>query len=165
MAAVEYVSVSSQVDIETADLAREQQELDNMPEEELQELADIYVSRGLDKKLVHEVAVQLTAHNALEAHARDELGINEITQANPLQAALASGAAFLVGGVLPLLVSLFMPLDNMVIYQYVFAILFLVILGTLSALTGGSKVINSIFRITLWGSLAMGVTAYVGSLF
>ena len=118
-----------------------------------------------DKKLAHEVAVQLTAHNALEAHARDELGINEITQANPLQAALASGAAFLVGGVLPLLVSLFMPLDNMVIYQYVFAILFLVILGTLSALTGGSKVINSIFRITLWGSLAMGVTAYVGSLF
>ena len=165
MAAGEYVSVSSQVDIETADLEREKQELKEMPEMELQELAAIYEQRGLDKSTALEVAKQLTAHNALEAHARDELGISELTQAQPLQAALASGAAFTFGGVLPLLVSIFLPLKNMVVYQYVFATLFLIILGIVAAKTGGSIVWKAVVRITFWGTIAMGVTALVGYLF
>lgn len=165
MAAGEYVSVSSQVDIETADLKREQEELETMPEAELKELAKIYEERGLDENLAMQVAMQLTAHNALEAHARDELGINEITQAKPLQAALASGAAFIFGGTLPLLISLFLPLAQMVWYQYVFAIIFLVLLGSVAAKAGGSNVFKAIARITFWGTAAMGVTALVGYLF
>lgn len=165
MAAGEYVSVSSQSDIETADLAREQQELEDTPELELLELAAIYEKRGLDKATALEVAKQLTAHNALEAHARDELGIHEINQAQPLQAALASGAAFVFGGALPFLVSLFAPLERMVICQYSFAILFLALLGSLAAKAGGSSVPIAIGRITFWGTIAMGITAFVGYLF
>ena len=125
MAAGEYVSVSSQSDIENADLKREKKELENMPESELEELSELYVKRGLDKKLALQVASQLTKHNALESHARDELGINEISKPKPLQAALASGASFISGGILPLMVSIFAPIHLMVIYQYSFSIIFL----------------------------------------
>jgi len=165
MAAGEYVSVSSQVDIETADIKREKAGLIDMPEMELVELAQIYENRGLDTELAMRVAIQLTDHNALEAHARDELGINEITQANPLQAAMASGAAFVVGGVMPMLVSLFAPVRSMVISQYIFAIIFLIILGVTSARTGGTKTLKPVLRITFWGTMAMGFTALVGYLF
>lgn len=165
MAAGEYVSVSSQSDIETADLERETRELEDMPEEELLELAKIYVQRGLDKDLAHKVAEQLTEHDALGAHARDELGINEITQAKPLEAAFASGAAFVFGGALPVLVALFADVKQMVYLQYVFAIVFLIILGTVAARAGGSSIKRAILRVTFWGTIAMGITAYIGSLF
>lgn len=165
MAAGEYVSVSSQVDVESSDLEREKNELKTIPESELNELAKIYESRGLDKETALKTAVQLTAHNALEAHARDELGMNEITQAKPMQAALASGASFLVGGIFPVLVSLFLPLKNMVWYQYIFALIFLILLGAIAAKSGGSSVYKAVLRITFWGTVAMGITALVGYLF
>ena len=165
MAAGEYVSVSSQSDIETADLNREQQELDEFPEEELHELAKIYKNRGLTNELSLEVAKQLTQHNALEAHARDELGINDISQAKPLQAAFASGAAFVFGGILPIIVALYVELNQMIIFQYSFSILFLALLGAVAAKTGGSSVWKSIVRITFWGTLAMLLTALIGYLF
>ncbi len=165
MAAGEYISVSSQSDIETADLKREQKELDIMPEIELQELADLYEQRGLDKDLSLQVARELTKRNALEAHARDELGINEITTARPMQAALASAASFISGGILPLLVSIFAPLKQMLISQYAFAIVFLAILGAVSARTGGAPLGKAVIRICFWGTVAMGITAFVGYLF
>ena len=165
MAAGEYVSVSSQSDIETADLKREQTELDNMPEAELKELAKIYQDRGLERGLAMQVAVQLTKHNELEAHARDELGINEITEPKPLQASLASGLSFVSGGLLPLLVSLFAPIRYMVIYQYSFSIVFLALSGAVAAKAGGSSVTKGILRICFWGTVAMGITALVGYLF
>ena len=165
MAAGEYVSVSSQSDIEQSDLEREQKELEEMPDQELQELADIYESRGLDKATAFEVAKQLTAHNALEAHARDELGIQEMTRANPLQAAIASSISFLVGGLLPFLVAIFWPIQSMIYAQYIFAIIFLITLGAVSAKTGGSNVMKSIARITFWGTVAMAMTALVGHWF
>ncbi len=165
MAAGEYVSVSSQSDIETADLERETRELEDMPEEELLELAKIYVRRGLDKELAHQVAEQLTEHDALGAHARDELGINEITQAKPLEAAFASGAAFVFGGALPVLVAVFADVQQMVYLQYIFAIIILTILGTVAARAGGSSIKRAIIRVTFWGTIAMGITAYIGSLF
>lgn len=165
MAAGEYVSVSSQTDIEKADIAREKVELEEMPEEELQILAQIYEERGLKKETALLVAKEFTEHNALQAHVRDELGINEISQANPLQAALASGAAFTLGGVMPLLVSIFLPLPEMVYYQYGFALLFLILLGAMAAKTGGSSITKAILRITFWGTVAMGLSALVGHLF
>jgi VIT1/CCC1 family predicted Fe2+/Mn2+ transporter len=165
MAAGEYVSVSSQSDIEQADLVREKQELIDTPETELIELAKIYEKRGLDKALALEVATKLTEHDALEAHARDELGINEIMQAKPLQAALASGAAFVFGGFLPLLAAFFAPLSQMIYLQYAFAMVFLIVLGTMAAKAGGSSVLKAVGRITFWGTVAMGATAYVGYLF
>lgn len=165
MAAGEYVSVSSQVDIETADINRERDALIDMPEMELVELAQIYEERGLDTELAMRVAVQLTDHNALEAHTRDELGINEVTQANPLQAAVASGASFIVGGIMPMLVSIFAPVKSMVFSQYIFAIVFLALLGMASARTGGTQVLKPVLRITFWGTMAMGATALVGYLF
>ena len=165
MAAGEYVSVSSQSDIETADLKREQQELDEYPEEELQELAKIYSNRGLTPELSLEVAKQLTQHNALEAHARDELGINEISQAKPLQAAFASGAAFIFGGIMPIIVALYSKIDSMILFQYAFSILFLALLGAIAAKTGGSSIWKAIIRITFWGTLAMLLTALIGYLF
>lgn len=165
MAAGEYVSVSSQSDIESADLNREQQELDEFPEEELHELAKIYKNRGLTNELSLEVAKQLTQHNALEAHARDELGINDISQAKPLKAAFASGAAFVFGGILPIIVALYVELNQMIIFQYSFSILFLALLGAVAAKTGGSSVWKSIIRITFWGTLAMLLTALIGYLF
>ena len=165
MAAGEYVSVSSQYDTEAADLIREKRELDTMPEIELKELSKLYVKRGLDKGLAMQVATQLTKHNALEAHAKDELGINELTKPKPLQAALASWASFVAGGILPLLVSIFSPIKYMVIYQYSFAIVFLAISGAVAAKVGGSNIIKSMIRICFWGTVAMGMTALVGYLF
>ncbi|WP_028283517.1 VIT1/CCC1 transporter family protein [Olleya marilimosa] len=165
MAAGEYVSVSSQTDIEKADLAREHKELEEMPEQELEELTKIYEKRGLSKNLAYQVAKELTAHNALEAHARDELGINEITQAHPLQAALSSGAAFTFGGILPVLVAMFGSITKMEYLQYGFAILFLTVLGAIAAKVGGSSIKKAIIRITFWGTVAMVLTAAVGYLF
>lgn len=165
MAAGEYVSVSSQTDIEKADIEREKQELIEMPEIELLRLAEIYEKRGLKKETALTVAKELTEKDALGAHIRDELGINEISQARPIQAAFASGAAFTIGGILPLLVTLFLPLKDMEYYLYGFAIFFLVILGALAAKTGGSSIGKAIIRITFWGTIAMGLTALVGYLF
>lgn len=165
MAAGEYVSVSSQTDLEKSDLERERIELRDYPEEELIELAEIYEERGLEKDLALKVAEQLSSHDALEAHARDELGINDMTQAKPLQAALASGAAFIFGGILPVIAALFVPLNQMILLQYLLAMAFLVILGTFAAKAGGSSVKKAIIRITFWGTVAMGVTAYIGHLF
>ncbi len=165
MAAGEYVSVSSQSDIEKADLKREKAELEEMPEAELLELAGIYEKKGLDKELSIKVAEQLTAHNALEAHARDELGISDITEAKPLQAALASGTSFISGGILPVIAALLVPVKQMVYIQYGVALLFLIILGTIAAKAGGSSVGKAITRITFWGTVAMGTTAFIGHLF
>jgi len=165
MAAGEYVSVSSQTDIETADVERERQELEDMPEIELQRLAEIYENRGLMKETALAVAKELTAKDALGAHVRDELGINEISQAKPIQAAFSSGAAFTVGGILPLLVVLFLPLGQMEYTLYVFALFFLIILGIVAAKAGGSSIGKAILRITFWGTVAMGLTAMVGYLF
>ena len=165
MAAGEYVSVSSQTDIEKADIEREKIELKEMPEEELSILAQIYENRGLKRETALLVAKELTETDALAAHVRDELGINEISQANPLQAALASGAAFTVGGVLPLLVTLFAPVQNMEYWLYGFTIVFLGILGTVSAKVGGSNIMKAIMRIIIWGTIAMILSALVGYLF
>jgi VIT1/CCC1 family predicted Fe2+/Mn2+ transporter len=165
MAAGEYVSVSSQEDTEKADLLREKRELEEMPETELKELAKIYEGRGVSKETALQVATELTAHNALEAHARDELGINEITQAKPLQAAVASFGSFAVGALLPFLVSLFAPIHQMVYFQYGFSIIFLMLLGAVSARAGGSRIGIAVLRICFWGTVAMGITALIGHLF
>ena len=165
MAAGEYVSVSSQTDIEKADIEREQKELEEMPEEELKMLAQIYEKRGLKKETAMTVALELTQHDALGAHIRDELGINEISQAHPIQAALASGSSFIAGGVLPLLVVLFAPLKGMEYWLYGFTIISLVLLGALAAKTGGSSIMKAVLRVTIWGTIAMGLSAFVGSLF
>lgn len=165
MAAGEYVSVSSQSEIEKADLDREQIELETMPVVELHELKQIYIKRGLTEAVALEVAIQLTEHNALEAHARDELGIHEITQAKPLQAAWYSGAAFTIGGGLPVIVGFIAPIEYMEYIQYLCAILFLVTLGAIAAKTGGSKIGRAVIRVTLWGTLAMGATAFIGYVF
>ena len=165
MAAGEYVSVSSQEDTEKADLLREKRELEEMPEIELQELAKIYEKRGVSKKTALQVATELTAHDALAAHARDELGINEISQAKPLQAALASFGSFALGALLPFCVSLLAPIKQMVYFQYGFSIVFLMILGAVSARTGGSKIGIAVLRICFWGTVAMGITAFVGHIF
>lgn len=165
MAAGEYVSVSSQSDIETADLEREKKELETMPEVELKELAKIYQKRGLDSKLSMQVALQLTKHDALEAHAKDELGINEFTQPKPLIAALASGASFISGGILPFFVSLFAPVNLMVYLLYGFSTVFLALSGGVAAKAGGSNVAKGIIRICFWGTIAMGITALVGHIF
>lgn len=165
MAAGEYVSVSSQTDIEKADIEREKQELASRPEEELNILAQIYERRGLKKETARQVALELTEADALGTHIRDELGINEISQAKPIQAASASGAAFTAGGMLPLLVTLFAPVMHMQYVLYSFTILALILLGALSARTGGSGVLKAIWRIVIWGTLAMGLSALVGYLF
>lgn len=165
MAAGEYVSVSSQTDTEKADIEREAQELKEMPEAELQILATIYERRGLKKETALQVAKELTEADALGTHVREELGINEISQANPIQAALASGASFSIGGVLPLLVTLFIPVNIMEYALYGSSIIFLTILGIIAAKTGGSGILKAIVRITVWGTLAMGLTALAGYLF
>lgn len=164
MAAGEYVSVSSQSDTETADLARERAELATQPAHELDELTGIYQSRGLSPELAREVAVQLTARDALAVHAREELGITDATAARPLQAALASAAAFAVGAALPVVVATVAPtawLGQLVIGS---ALLLLVVLGALAARVGGAPVVRGAFRVALWGALAMGASALVGRL-
>ncbi len=165
MAAGEYVSVSSQTDIEKADIEREAQELKEMPEEELKILAQIYERRGLKKETAMQAAIEMTEKDALGTHMRDELGINEINQANPFQAALASGASFTVGGFMPLLVILFAPVKGMEYWLYGATIIFLIILGAIAAKTGGSSIPKAILRITIWGTLAMGLSALVGYIF
>lgn len=165
MAAGEYVSVSSQTDIETADIAREKKELEDMPEAELSILAEIYQKRGLKRETALQVAKELTETDALAAHVRDELGINEISKANPIQAAFASGAAFTTGGLLPLLVTLFAPVNSMEYFLYGFTIISLIVLGTVSAKTGGSSIKKAIIRIVIWGTIAMVLSAIVGYLF
>ncbi|TYP97480.1 VIT1/CCC1 family predicted Fe2+/Mn2+ transporter [Tenacibaculum adriaticum] len=165
MAAGEYVSVSSQTDVEKADIEREKEELKDTPELELQRLSEIYEKRGLKKETALLVAKELTEYDALGTHIRDELGINEISQAKPIQAAFASGAAFTVGGILPFLVTLFLPIKNMEYFLYGFSLFFLIILGVLAAKTGGSNIGKAILRITFWGTVAMGLTALVGYLF
>jgi vacuolar iron transporter family protein len=165
MAAGEYVSVSSQTDTEKADIEREIQELKEMPNEELSILAQIYEKRGLKKETAMQVAIELTEKDALGAHVRDELGLNEISQSNPIQAAIASGAAFSVGGVMPLLTVLFAPINNMEYWLYGFTIVFLILLGFIAARTGGSNVKKAIIRISIWGTLAMGLSALVGFIF
>lgn len=165
MATGEYVSVSSQADSEQADLAREQEELRTDPIAEQQELADIYVARGLAPALALQVAQQLMAHDALGAHAREELGISEAITANPIQAALASAASFMVGAALPLAVILLAPTAGLAWTVSVTALLFLAALGALAAYVGGSDMLRAAARVTFWGALAMGLTATVGHFF
>ena len=165
MAAGEYVSVSSQSDTERADIARETAELANDPEHELKELAGIYRKRGLDKELAHQVAEQLTAHDALGAHARDELGISEMITARPVQAALTSAATFAVGAALPLVTVLIAPLNCLGWVVSISSLIFLAILGAVAARVGGSNTFTGAFRVTFWGALAMAATAAIGALF
>lgn len=165
MSAGEYVSVSSQADSERADLARERAEIAENPEGELKELAGIYVKRGLDHALALRVAEQLMAHDALGAHSRDELGISVETTARPVQAALASAAAFAVGGLLPLVVALVTPTSAAIVAVSISSLVFLALLGAVGAKTGGAKMLTASVRVTFWGALAMAVTAGIGALF
>ena len=165
MAAGEYVSVSSQADAEKADLARETAELTTQPGFERQELADIYMARGLDPDLAFKVADQLMADDALGAHARDELGISDISTARPLQAALTSAATFSAGAIMPLAVVTAAPGQQLIPLVVAVSLLCLVLLGALGAKAGGAPVMRSIVRVTFWGALAMALTAGVGGLF
>lgn len=165
MAAGEYVSVSSQADTEAADLARERGELATQPAVEREELASIYVARGVDLSLARQVADQLMAKDAIGAHARDELGISEITTARPIQAAIASALTFAAGAALPLLAALLAPPPLIVPVVSAAAILFLAILGAIGAKAGGAGMGKAVVRVTFWGALALAATAGVGALF
>ena len=165
MAAGEYVSVSSQADTERADLDRERGELAADPEHEHAEMAAIYQGRGLDAALANQVATQLMDHDALGAHARDELGISEILTARPIQAALASALTFSVGALLPLLVVVFSPATQLMLVVSASSLVFLAALGAMAARTGGSPVLAAAARVTFWGALAMAQTAGVGAAF
>ncbi len=165
MAAGEYVSVSSQADTERADTERERVELREDPERELQELSRIYEGRGLSPELAHEVAVGLTAADALGAHTREELGISEATTARPVQAALTSAATFAAGAALPLLAALVGTGSTQIALVAVTALVFLAVLGVVGARAGGAPVRSAALRVTFWGALAMAVTAAIGSLF
>jgi len=165
MAAGEYVSVHSQADTEKADLKRERAELKADSQGEHKELAAIYVGRGLDAALAKQVADQLMAHDALGAHARDELGISTTFEARPIQAALASAGSFTVGAALPLLVAAVAPVAGTIMFVSVTSLLFLALLGALAARAGGASVATGATRVTFWGALAMAITAGVGALF
>lgn len=165
MAAGEYVSVSSQADTERADLARESQELAANPDQEHEELTSIYVRRGLDSSLASSVATQLMTHDALGAHARDELGISDTLAAKPVQAAIASAGAFVAGAAFPLLMVLMLPHSILMWGIAGSSIFFLVLLGLIAARAGGSPLFVSVLRVSFWGALAMGLTAAVGALF
>lgn len=165
MAAGEYVSVSSQADTEQADLARELRELHENEPYEKNELAAIYIQRGLEPGLAVQVAEQLMQHNALEAHARDELGISSAVSARPVQAALTSAATFAVGALMPLLVVLIAPVAYLLASVITSSLLCLALLGMLAAYTGGASRLKGACRVTFWGALAMGLTAAVGSIF
>jgi vacuolar iron transporter family protein len=165
MAAGEYVSVSSQTDTELADLARETAELAETPEAELDELTGIYVARGLDADLARQVAIQLTAHDALGAHARDELGISDTVTARPVQAALVSALTFAAGAVVPLILAWAAPPGQTTWVVAVTTVLALAVLGALGAVTGGAGLVKGAARVTLWGVLAMAATAGVGWVF
>ena len=164
MAAGEYVSVHSQADTEQSDLARERAELKNQPAAEERELAAIYVTRGLDAGLAQQVAEQLMQHDALGAHARDELGISVALSARPVQAALASAASFAVGAALPLAVTALVPGPGLIAWVSATAIVFLAALGAVSARVGGAGLLVGAWRVTFWGALAMAITAGVGTL-
>ncbi|HSE36628.1 MAG TPA: VIT family protein [Blastocatellia bacterium] len=165
MAAGEYVSVSSQADTEKADLSRERKELELDEQFEREELASIYVDRGLDPSLAKQVAEQLMAHDALAAHARDELGIIEKMTARPVQAALASAGTFALGAAMPLLTVLLTAESRMPSVVAGVSIVFLAALGVMAARAGGAPLLKSAFRVVFWGALAMGLTAAVGALF
>ena len=165
MAAGEYVSVHSQADTEQADLSRERGELQREPASEHRELAAIYVGRGLTPALAQQVAEQLTAHDALGAHARDELGISSTVSARPVQAALASAASFAVGAALPLIVTALVPGAGLIAWVATTAIVFLALLGAVSARAGGASLAVGAWRVAFWGTLAMAITAGVGRLF
>lgn len=165
MAAGEYVSVSSQADVEGADLAREREELATQPEAELAELAGIYVKRGLSPELAQQVAVQLTAHDALGTHLRDELGHSEISAARPLQAALASAASFAVGAALPVLIVLFAPAASLTVAVIASTLVLLSVLGAVAAKVGGAPMGRGALRVAFWGAIAMVASALVGKLF
>lgn len=165
MAAGEYVSVSSQSDTENADLARERHELATMPEHEHAELTGIYIQRGLTPDLAKQVAEQLMAKDALGAHARDELGIQDLTRARPIQAALSSAAAFAVGAAPPLVVVLAVPLAQITPVVMGVTLVLLVGLGSLAARLGGAPMLRGAVRVAFWGSVAMAVTSLVGKLF
>jgi len=165
MAAGEYVSVSSQSDTEHADLAREKRELASDPDFEKKELAQIYVSRGVEAGLARQVAEQLMAKDALGAHARDELGISEITTARPVQAALASAATFSVGAAAPLALVLIAPSNWLLPAVSVGSLVFLALLGMIGARAGGADILKPTIRVTFWGALAMAITAGIGAIF
>ena len=165
MAAGEYVSVSSQADTEKADLATERRELADQPQKEEDELTDIYVQHGLDPALARSVAQELMAHDALGAHARDELGVSGVLTARPLQAALASATSFAVGAVLPILTVLLAPLGSLVLVVSGISIVSLAILGAVAARAGGASAWLGAWRVAFWGALAMAATAAVGTLF
>ncbi|BAJ62771.1 VIT1/CCC1 transporter family protein [Anaerolinea thermophila] len=165
MAAGEYVSVSSQSDTEKADLARERAELAADPAAELEELTQIYVQRGLDEVLARQVAMQLSERNAFEAHARDELGMSEVTVARPVQAALTSALAFSAGGILPVLSAVMAPVSIAPLVIPLVSLIVLASLGALSASLGGAPVGKSVLRVTFWGAIAMAITAGIGKLF
>lgn len=164
MATGEYVSVTSQVDTEKADLEKEKQELADNPVAELEELAQIYISRGVEKDLAKKVAKQLMLHDALGAHARDELGISEVISVNPLQAALVSAASFTAGGILPFIVALIFPTAITLWAVVVSALISLGALGALSAKTGGVAMLRPAIRVLLWGSLSLFLTSKIGTL-
>lgn len=165
MAAGEYVSVSSQSDTERADVEREKRELAADERAEREELANIYKERGLDSELAARVAEQLMAHDALGAHARDELGLSEMTRARPTQAALASAASFAAGALLPVLLVAISPIQMLISIVTVSSLLFLATLGSIAAKAGGAGMIRGAMRVTLWGALAMAATAVIGHLF
>ena len=165
MAAGEYVSVSSQADTENADLARERRELAEDPEFEHEELAAIYRGRGLDADLADQVSAALMAHDALGAHARDELGLAEMHRARPLQAALTSAATFAVGAALPLGAAALLPLGQLVIGVSLSALLFLMLLGAVGARAGGAPIARGVLRVAFWGAAAMAATWAIGRLF
>ncbi len=165
MAAGEYVSVSSQSDAEQADLARERKELKDGPVAEHAELAGIYEERGLTSETAKEVARQLMAHNALEAHARDELGITDLTAANPVQAAFSSAISFVVGAALPLALVWLVPVTSLIWVEAVASLVFLGLLGAVGARAGGASIWRPTIRVTFWGALAMLMTAGIGNLF
>lgn len=165
MAAGEYVSVSSQADTERADLERERNELATDSKSEHEELTAIYVKRGLDAELAKQVAEQLMAHDALTAHARDELGISDITTARPVEAAFASAGTFAVGAAMPLLTVFVTPTAALIPVVIATSILFLALLGGFGAHTGGAPVLKAALRVTFWGALAMALTAGVGAMF
>lgn len=165
MAAGEYVSVHSQADAENAELSRERAELERQPLAEHRELAAIYIARGLEPGLAHQVADQLMAHDALGAHARDELGISATLSARPLQAALSSAASFAVGAALPLAVTALAPAPGLIAWVSGTSLAFLALLGAVAARVGGASAPLGAWRVTFWGALAMAVTAGVGALF
>lgn len=165
MAAGEYVSVHSQADTEAADLARETAEIKKDPDAEHRELAGIYVKRGLDADLAKQVAVQLMKHDAIGAHARDELGISETMNARPIQAALSSAASFAAGAALPLAVTAVVPAAALIAWVTGTSLLFLALLGAMAARAGGANMLTGAWRVTFWGALAMGITAGVGKMF